>query len=81
MLRNGPRITELYGRLDVRRFSLPFLNRVLALARRCGLLVVTEDRHVLRPSMKELLAAIHRSRSFAFVTDPEGFLRNLADTD
>jgi hypothetical protein len=81
VLRDSHRIAEVYGRLDVRRLSLPFLNRVVEIARRRNLLIVTEDRHVLRPSVKELLAAIHRSRSFAFVSDPEGFLNQLADTD
>jgi hypothetical protein len=81
LLRGGPRIAELYGRVDVRNLSLPFLNRVLEIARRRDLLIVTQDRHVLRPSMKEFLSAIHRSNSFAFVTDPEAFLRRLGDTE
>ena len=81
VLRDRHRIAEVYGRLDMRGLSLPFLNRVVEIARRRDLLIVTEDRHVLRPSMKELLAAIHRSRSFDFVTDPEGFLRQLANTE
>jgi hypothetical protein len=81
LLGQGARIAEVFGRLDVRTLSLPFLNRVVDIARRRDLLIVTEDRHVLRPSLKELLAAIHRSRSFAFVTDPEGFLDNLANIE
>jgi len=81
VLRDGPQISEMYGRLDVRRPSLQFLNRIVEIARRHDLLIVTEDRHVLRPTMKELLAAIHRSRSFAFVIDPEGFLNRLADAE
>lgn len=81
VLLDGPRIAEVYGRIDVRQLSLPFLNRLLEIARRRGLLFVTEDRHILRPSMRELLSAIHRSRSFAFVSDPEGFLNKLAATD
>lgn len=78
---DGQRITEVYGRIDVRTLSLPFLNRLLDIARKHNVLIVTEDRHVLRPSMKELLGAIHRSRSFAFISDPEGFLSRLAGTD
>lgn len=81
LLRDRVAITEVYGRLDVRKLSLPFLNRVVEIARRYDLLIVSEDRHVLRPSVKELLVAIHRSRSFAYVTDPEGFLNQLAQED
>jgi len=81
VLREGHRMAEVYGRLDVRRLSLPFLSRVLEVVRQRELLIVTEDRHLLRPSIKELLAAIHRSRSFAFVTDPEGFLSQLAKSE
>lgn len=81
VLRHGSRISEVYGRLDMRGLSFPFLNRVVEIARRRALLIVTEDRHVIRPSMKELLAAIHRSSSFAFVADPEGFLSQLAGTE
>jgi hypothetical protein len=81
VLRDGHGIAEVYGRLDIRKLSLPFLNRVVEVAHRRDLLIVTEDRHVLRPSLKELLAAIHRSRSFAFVADPEGFLNRLANTE
>jgi hypothetical protein len=79
--REGKTIAEVYGRLDIRRLSLPFVNQVTEIARRRGLLIVTVDRHILRPSMKELLAAIRRSRSFAFVTDPEGFLSQLANLE
>jgi hypothetical protein len=78
---DGQRITEVYGRIDVRKLSLPFLSRLLDIARKHNLLILTEDRHLLRPSMKELLGAIHRSRSFAFIADPEGFLSRLANTD
>jgi hypothetical protein len=81
VLRDGHRIVDVYGRLDIRKLSLPFVNRLIEVARRHDLLVVTEDRHVLRPSLKELLAAIHRSRSFAFVADPEGFLKQLAKAE
>jgi hypothetical protein len=79
--RDGTAIREVFGRIDVRSLSLPFLNRVLELARKHELLIVTEDRHVLRPSMKELLGAIHRSSSFAFVSDPVEFLSRLAKAD
>jgi hypothetical protein len=81
LLRDGHRIAEVFGRLDIRALSLPLVNRVVEIARRRDLLIVTEDRHVLRPSVKELLGAIHRSRSFAFVTDPEAFLKKLANTE
>jgi hypothetical protein len=81
VLRDGQGIAEIDVRLDVRNLSVPFLNRIVELARRHGLLVVTEDRQVLQPSLKELLAAIHRSRCFAYVSDPEGFLSQLAKKD
>ena len=81
LLPTGPRISELFGRLDVRALSLPHLSRVIEMARRRDLLVVTEDRHILRPSMKEFLSAVRRSRSFAFVRDPDGFLDQLAGAD
>ena len=82
LTRDGHTVAEVYGRIDVRVMSLPFLHRLLDIARKHRLLIVTaEDRHLLRPSMKELLAAIYRSKSFAFVSDPQGFLRELANTD
>ena len=77
VLRDGNRIAELFVRFDVRSLSRPFLSRVVDIAQRRQLLVVTEDRHVLRPSVKELMAAIRRSRSFAYVRDPDGFLNEL----
>jgi hypothetical protein len=81
VLREGHQIAEVYGRLDVRNLSLAFLNRVVELARRHELLVVTEGRHLLRPSVKEFLRAISRSPSFAYISDPERFLRELGETD
>lgn len=81
VLREDHGIAEVFGRLDTRTLSLPFLNCLVEIARRHDLLIVTESRHVLRPSVKELLAAIRRSPSFAFVRDPEGFLRLLSGAD
>jgi hypothetical protein len=81
VLREGERIVEIYGRVDVRTFSLSFVNRVVELARRHDLLMLTEDKHVLRPSVKELARAIRRSRSFAYVADPEAFLRRLSSEE
>jgi len=75
------RVAEVSGRVDVRHLSLAFLNRIIAIARRHGLLILTEGRYILRPSVRELLAAIQRSPSFAFVADPEEFLNRLAATD
>jgi hypothetical protein len=81
VVRDGRRIAEVRGRLDVRNLSLSYLNRVIDIARENGLLIVTESRHVLRPSVKELLAAIHRSPSFSFVGDPAAFLDRLSGAD
>ena len=74
-------VTEVHGRIDIRNLSLRFVNLLVEIARRHRLLILTEDRHVLRPSVKEVLAAIHRSRSFAYVSDPEGFLCKLAESE
>ena len=57
--------------------SLPHIERVVAFARKLDLLFLTEDRHLLRPSFRELVSAIRRSRSFAFVRDPEAFLEQI----
>ena len=78
---DGDRIAEVYGRIDMRNVSLTFIYAIVELARRHGLLVVTEGRHVLRPSVKELLRATSRSPSFVYVSDPEDFLRRLVDED
>jgi hypothetical protein len=72
------RVVSVFGRVDVRRMSLPFLSSVVELARKLDLLILTQDNHVLRPSFKELVSAIRRSSSFRFVRDPEGFLKELA---
>ena len=79
IIRENQRMAELSGRLDVRDLSLSFANRVIEMARRNDLLILTEGRHVLRPSVKELMSAVRRSPSFAFVKDPEGFLRRLSE--
>ena len=78
ILRHKNRIAEVFVRIDVRSLSLPFLTSVTEIARRHQLLLVTEDTHILRPSAKELMAAIRRSRSFAYVRDPDRFLSELA---
>jgi hypothetical protein len=81
VIRENQRMAELLGRLDVRNLSLSFVNRVIDMARRNDLVIVTEGRHVLRPSVKELISAVRRSPSFAFVKDPEAFLRDLSEGD
>ena len=52
--REGQGVAETFGRVDVRTLSMPYLNRVIDFARRHQLMLITEDRHVLRPSVKEL---------------------------
>jgi hypothetical protein len=73
------KIAEVYGRIDVRQLSAPFLDDVVEMARKLHLVFLTEDRQVLRPSVEDLFAAIQRSRSFAFVSDPTGFLNRLSN--
>lgn len=74
-------ISEVYGRIDVRKLSLPYLLRVVELARAHDLVLITEGSHILRPSLKEVISAIQRSPSFAFVGDPETFLKGIAGPD
>lgn len=81
IVRENQRMAEIFGRLDVRDLSLSFANRVIEMARRNDLLIIAEGRHVLRPSVKELMSAVRRSPSFAFVRDPEGFLRRLSEDE
>jgi hypothetical protein len=78
----GDQIASVFGRIDVRDLSLVFLNSLVAIARRRDLIMLTEDRHLLSSmTVKAVLSAIHRSSSFAFVSDPEEFLRRLAESE
>lgn len=77
--RDGGKLADVFGRIDVRDISMPYVNRVVEIARRYDLLIVTEGRHVLRPSVEDLVEAIRRSPAFAFVQDPEAFLTRLAE--
>jgi hypothetical protein len=70
-------IEEVFVRVDVRSLSHVFLNGVVVMAQRHGLLIRTEDGHILRPDLKELIAALRRSRSCKFVRDPAGFFASL----
>jgi hypothetical protein len=70
-------IIEVSARIDLRNLSLPYVANVTQLARRYDLLLVTEDRHILRPSFRELWAAIQRSSGFRFVQDPQKFVAEL----
>lgn len=54
-----------------------FIANVLALARRHGWLLRTEDGRILQPAFAQLLSAIHGSNAFRFVEDPRGFLEAL----
>ena len=72
-------IEEVSVRVDVRSLSHVFLTGVVVMGQRHRLLIRTEDGHVLRPDMTELLAAIRRSRSSRFVQDPERFLAGIEE--
>jgi uncharacterized protein YchJ len=43
--------------------------------------MVTADRYLLRPAVSEVARAVHRSRSFAYVADPEDFLIRLSNIE
>lgn len=66
-------------RFDARVMTAGFISPVTQIARARSLLFLTEDQHVLRPSYPELVAALRRSTSFEYVTDPVGFLTRLRE--
>lgn len=71
-------VEDILVRVDVRDLSYKFLMEMTKVARENDWLILTQDNHVLRPSVKEVLRAIHRSDSFRFVRDPAAFLEKLA---
>jgi hypothetical protein len=75
--RQGASITSIFVRIDARHINHTFLMKFLEKCKNFNWLLVTQDKLVLSPSMIKLLEAIKKSHAFAFVSDPEEFLKNL----
>lgn len=66
----GGHISEINTRIDLRDLNSGFLKRVLDIAQKYELLVITEDGRVLDPDINEVYSAICDSKQYRFVQEP-----------
>jgi hypothetical protein len=70
-------LEEISIRIDVRRLSFAFLESVVEIATRHGLILLLEDGRAINPEVGELLEVIKISAASRFVADPIAFLRSI----
>lgn len=76
--RKEGRLHGVFVRVDVRVISYNFLAAILAAARKHDWVIRTQDSRVLRPSFGGMMSEIQKSDCFRFVSDPDGFIREMA---
>lgn len=70
-------VEDLEVRVDMRSPNLELLRKVLAVASRHKLQLLTEDGEVLEPELKWLMQLALQSSASRFLRDPESFLEQL----
>jgi hypothetical protein len=78
MVSEGSDLLDVFVRVDARVISYQFLSQLCDLAQKYDCLLLTEGGYVIRPSLSKMLASIARSNAFKFVSDPDGFIRELS---
>jgi len=73
-------VEAVFVRIDVRDISVQFLSDICSIAAEWDCLFLLGNDLLMSASVSSLLAAMRQSKSFHFVTDPEGFLSLLART-
>jgi hypothetical protein len=76
---DNERLQDFFVRIDVRDSSHAFILGLLRMAKDLGLLMVTQDRIIIRPDFTGLMEAIRGSGCFRFVSNPEQFMRSIKE--
>jgi hypothetical protein len=74
-------LRDIFIRIDVRNLSYSLLGQLCCVCQEHACHLLIDGGQLIRPSVRRVLAAIEISKAFAFVTDPEEFLRQLGHRD
>ncbi len=77
VLANGDRVEEVRARVDVRELNAEFIEGLIRFASICDCALISEQLHVIEPTLEALWVEIELSPAAMFVSNPRKFLGDL----